>query len=128
MWSSAPEAQIYCAVEIQGQSSLRDERNRCKYRVTEMAWREHNGDNTQDTNGNYLVQRWRGVEMSRRTGVEWGGIMDMALCQVVPVVQYHPCHGLQCFSLDLESPAGHVVMGSTSIGKVVVFVKVGAEL
>ena len=69
-WSSAPEAQVYRAAETQGQSSLRGERNRCKYRVTGTEWRESNGDSTLDTNGDYQVQRCGGVEMSQRTRVD----------------------------------------------------------
>ena len=65
MWSSAPEAQIYRAAETQGWSSLRGERNRCKYRVIGMELRETKGDSTLGTNGDYLVQRCRGAEMSQ---------------------------------------------------------------
>ena len=68
--SSALEARVYRAVETQGQSSLRGERNRCKYRVTGTEWRESNGDSTLDTNGDYQVQRCGGVEMSQRTRVD----------------------------------------------------------
>ena len=50
-WSSALEARVYRAAETQGRSSLRGERNRCKYRVTGTEWRESNGDSTLDTNG-----------------------------------------------------------------------------
>ena len=68
--SSVLEARVYHAVETQGQSSLRGERNRCKYRVTGTEWRESNGDSTLDTNGDYQVQRCGGAEMSRRTRVD----------------------------------------------------------
>ena len=68
--SSAPEAQVYLAAETQGRSSLRGERNRCKYRVTGTEWRETKGDSTLDTNGDYQVWSCGGVEMSRRTGVD----------------------------------------------------------
>ena len=42
----------------------------CKYRVTGTEWKESNGDNTQDTNGDYQVRSCGGAEISRRTGVD----------------------------------------------------------
>ena len=68
--SSAPEAQVYCAVKTQDWSSLRGKRNKCKYRVTGIEWRETKGDSTLDTNGDYQVRSCRGAEMSQRTGVD----------------------------------------------------------
>ena len=44
-----------------------------------MEWRETKGDSTLDTNGDYQVQRCRGAEISQRTGVEQGKIMDMTV-------------------------------------------------
>ena len=42
-----------------------------------MEWKETKGDSTLDTNGDYLVQRYGVAEMSQRTRVKQGKIMDM---------------------------------------------------